>query len=91
MANHPSAQKRHRQSLKRAARNQTIRSGVRTAVKKARTALQGNDPAAATEVAAAARVLQKAASKGVLHKNNAARRTSRLARQAHKATQKAAQ
>ena len=85
MANHPSAEKRHRQSVKRAARNQGVRTQVRTAVKKARGAISdGSKDTAAEAVAAAARSLDKAVSKGVLHRNNAARRTSRLAKQAAK-------
>jgi small subunit ribosomal protein S20 len=85
MANHPSAEKRHRQSLRRAARNQAVRSHVRTAVKKARQAVGGGDKQAASEaVKSAARTLDKAVTKGVLHRNNAARRISRLAKAANK-------
>jgi small subunit ribosomal protein S20 len=85
MANHPSAEKRHRQSVKRAARNQAVRSQVRTEVKKLRTLVGATD----TEQARAtlpkvASTLDKAASKGVLHKNAAARRISRLAKQVAK-------
>jgi small subunit ribosomal protein S20 len=81
MANHPSAVKRHRQSERRAQRNQAERSRVRSAVKKARTVATGGDAGAAqSELKAAAKVLQKAASKGVIHRNNASRRISRLAR-----------
>lgn len=85
MANHPSAEKRHRQSVKRAARNQAVRSQVRTEVKKLRTLVGAADAekarAALPEVAS---TLDKAAGKGVLHKNAAARRISRLARQVAK-------
>ncbi len=85
MANHPSAEKRHRQSIRRAARNQAVRSQVRTSVKRARTALSGGDVQAAKDACTmAASTLDKAVSKGVLHPNNAARRISRLARQAAK-------
>jgi small subunit ribosomal protein S20 len=85
MANHPSAEKRHRQSVKRAARNQAVRSRLRTAVKGARTAIASGDAGAApAAVAAASRTLDKAVSKGVLHRNTAARRISRLAKQAAK-------
>jgi small subunit ribosomal protein S20 len=81
MANHPSAIKRHRQSERRAQRNQAERSRVRSAVKKVRAVASGGDSdAARNELAAAAKVLQKAASKGVIHRNNASRRISRLAR-----------
>ena len=83
MANHASAIKRHRQSLKRATRNQAIRSRVRTLVKKARTHLEAGEKEAAKEATREAqKALHRAASKGVLHPKNAARRISRLARQA---------
>ncbi len=81
MTKHPSAAKRHRQSVKREARNQAIRSHVRTAVKKARSALEaGSAEAARAALPSAARSLDKAVSKGVLHRNNASRRISRLAK-----------
>ena len=79
MANTRSAQKRNRQALKRRARNQAVRTQVKSAVKKAREALAAKDPAKAQEaLRAAARTLDKAASKGVLHKKNASRRIARL-------------
>jgi small subunit ribosomal protein S20 len=85
MANHPSAEKRHRQSVKRAARNQAVRSNVRTEVKKLRSLVAGTDVEKAKEtLPGVASVLDKAASKGVLHRNNAARRISRLAKQVAK-------
>ncbi len=80
MANTKSAQKRNRQALKRRARNQAVRTQVKSAVKKAREALASKDPARVQEaLRAAARTLDKAASKGVLHKKNASRRIARLA------------
>ncbi len=80
MANTKSAQKRNRQALKRRARNQSVRTQVKSAVKKAREALASKDPARVQEaLRAAARTLDKAASKGVLHKKNASRRIARLA------------
>lgn len=85
MANHPSAEKRHRQSVKRAERNRVVRSRVRTGVKRARTAIETGDPAAAAVIASASRDLDKAATKGVIHRNNASRRKARLARQASRA------
>jgi small subunit ribosomal protein S20 len=85
MANHPSAEKRHRQSVKRAARNQAVRSHVRTEVKRLRATVAGGDGAKAkTGLPQVESTLAKAVSKGVLHKNNAARRTSRLAKQVAK-------
>ena len=79
MANTKSAQKRNRQALKRRARNQAVRTQVKSAVKRAREALAAKDPAKAQDaLRAAARTLDKAASKGVLHKKNASRRIARL-------------
>ncbi len=73
MANTKSAMKRIRQSEKRRVRNRTIRSQVRTAVKTARTA--GGDA-----IAEAIRALDRAVTKGVVHRNTAARKKSALAR-----------
>lgn len=85
MANHPSAEKRHRQSVKRAARNQAVRSRVRTQVKKLRTIVGAGDAEnARATLPAVTSELAKAVSKGVLHKNAAARRISRLAKQVAK-------
>jgi small subunit ribosomal protein S20 len=90
LANTRSAEKRNRQSQKRRARNVQIRTGLKSAVKKAREAVTGADPAAAKEaVQVALRTLDKAASKGVIHKNAAARRIGRLAKALSKAGQQA--
>jgi small subunit ribosomal protein S20 len=78
MANHPSAAKRNRQRLVRAERNKAVRSEVRTAVKKARTAIAHGDANAHELAIAAERALARAASKGVVHKKAASRTTSRL-------------
>jgi small subunit ribosomal protein S20 len=76
---HPSAIKRHRQNLKRRTRNKTIRSHVRTDVRKLREAVASGDVATAqTQLRIAVRELYKAVSKGVLHRNAAARRVARL-------------
>lgn len=81
MANHPSALKRHRQSEKRRLRNRTIKTRLRHLVREVRTALSAhNADAAAQSLAHATRALDKAVTKGVLHRNNAARKISRLAR-----------
>ena len=77
MANTKSAMKRMRQSETRRVRNRTIRSQVRTAVKTARAA--GGD-ALRTAVSEAIRALDKAVTKGVIHRNTAARKKSALAR-----------
>jgi small subunit ribosomal protein S20 len=79
MATHKSADKRHRQSLKRQARNTALKARLRTIVKKARLALDGSDVAEAeTRVAEATRALDKAVGKGALHRNNAARKIARM-------------
>jgi small subunit ribosomal protein S20 len=87
MAHHPSAQKRNRQRLVRTERNTSVRSAVRTAVKKARAALGEGDPKAAQEsVRLASKALAKAARKGVLHSKTAARRTGRIQAALHRLT-----
>ena len=79
MATHPSAEKRHRQSLKRRSRNLAIRSRVRTLVRHVREAIDAGNAADATaRLATAARALDKGVTKGVLHRNTAARKISRL-------------
>ncbi|MBZ0309856.1 MAG: 30S ribosomal protein S20, partial [Anaerolineae bacterium] len=80
MANHKSALKRIRSSARRRARNRVYKSLTRTEVKKARQLVDsGSDlKAAADQVRSAASQLDKAASKGIIHKNAAARRKSRL-------------
>lgn len=79
MANTKSAIKRARQNPKRRARNRVVRSSTRTYIKKARTLIEGEDAALAAEaVREAVSALDKAAQKGVIHRNNAARRKSRL-------------
>ena len=81
MANHKSALKRHRQSLKRAARNRAIRSRIKNAVKEVRIAVQAqNNEQAAKALLAATSVIDSAASKGTVHWKNAARKVSRLSR-----------
>jgi small subunit ribosomal protein S20 len=85
LANTKSAEKRHRQSLKRRARNVNVRTTVKDAVKSAREAIASKDGAKTTDaLKAASKTLNKAASKGVLHKRTAARRISRLAKAAAK-------
>jgi small subunit ribosomal protein S20 len=84
MPNNPSAEKRMRQEIKRRAHNRSIKSLVKTEVTKARQAI--TTPTVSTEAAqnavrAAISELDRAAKKGVLHKNNASRRKSRLMKQ----------
>jgi small subunit ribosomal protein S20 len=78
VANTKSAIKAHKQSQKRVMRNRIYRSGARTAVKRARVAIATDVETAPESVVAAIQALDRAASKGVIHKNNAARRKSRL-------------
>ena len=79
MANHPSAEKRNRQRVARTERNRAAKSSVRSAVKKARAAIASGDTAGAkANVAEASVALAQAAKKGVIHKNAAARTTSRI-------------
>jgi|SRR5579862_2618080 len=79
-----SAKKQARSGVRRAARNRSVRSEVKTRVVKARRSLS-DSPVASSERAAvtidAVRALDRAAAKGILHKNNAARRKGRLMRQ----------
>jgi small subunit ribosomal protein S20 len=87
MPNTRSAQKRMRQEEKRRLRNRTVKSEVRTAVTKARTAIDSAaaEPQTEETIRTAIRELDSAVSKGVLHRNNAARRKSRLMARLHKA------
>lgn len=88
MPNLPSAQKRMRIEEKRRIRNKSIKSTVRTEVTKARTAITASpaEPDTVEAVRAAISELDKAVTKGVLHRNNAARRKSRLMARLNKAT-----
>ena len=79
-----SAKKQARAGVRRAARNRGVRSEVKTLVVKARKSLAGGPVAESDRYALtleAVRALDRAASKGILHRNNAARRKARLARQ----------
>jgi small subunit ribosomal protein S20 len=86
LANIPSSIKRIRSSRRRAQYNQVTRSTARTYVKRARTLIeQGELDEAALVVNQALSALDKAAQKGVIHRNNAARRKSRLVQALNKA------
>lgn len=88
MANHASALKRHLQSLKRNARNRSARSALATQVKKARAEIVAQTAKSNEgEVRKAVTLLAVSARKGILHKKTAARRTSRLMRQANACAQ----
>ena len=79
MANTKSAKKRILQNEKRRLRNREVMSRTRTYVKRAHIAIDEKDlPASEEAVRQAISELDRAAAKGVIHKNNAARRKSRL-------------
>ena len=83
MANIKSQIKRNRQNEKRRLRNKAVKSDVKTAIRKFRELAQGEDSAAAVAAGeAACRKLDKAVSKGVIHKNQAANRKSSIAKRA---------
>ncbi len=81
MANHKSALKRHRQSLKRQERNKSSKSSIKTLVKKINAAVdEKNNDTASALLKDATRFINKTASKGIIHKNNASRKISKLTR-----------
>ncbi|MCI5855975.1 MAG: 30S ribosomal protein S20 [Agathobacter sp.] len=81
MANIKSAKKRILVTEIKAARNKAIRSEVKTSIKKVEAAVVAGDKTAAeAELKNATSVIEAASSKGVYHKNNAARKVSRLAK-----------
>lgn len=82
MANIKSQIKRNNQNLKRHERNKAVKSGLKTAIRKFRKAADAGDKEQAVELGRdAARKLDKAASKGVIHKNQAANRKSAIMKQ----------
>ncbi len=90
MAVHKSVIKRHRQSLKQRARNQEIRSRIKTLIKKVRQSIEKKDHATAqTQLRDVNRAFYKAVTKGVVKHNTASRRISRLAHAVHLVTRPA--
>ena len=84
MANIKSQIKRNKQNEVRRERNKTVRSALKTSQKRVQSAIDEGDPQVAKDRAReAGRALDKAASKGVVHKRTAARRKSRLAKAAN--------
>jgi small subunit ribosomal protein S20 len=75
---HKSAQKRARQSVKRTERNKLYKAKIKTAVKKVLTATEKES--AGTELKKAVTLLDRFSVKGIIHKNNAANKKSRLVR-----------
>jgi small subunit ribosomal protein S20 len=85
LAIHPSAIKRHHQSLKKRARNIETKSKLRTLIKKARQAIEANNREdTQTQIRAVNQALGKAVSKGIVKKNTASRWLSRLSRSAQR-------
>jgi small subunit ribosomal protein S20 len=85
VANHPSAEKRNRQRIKRTLRNRAVKSAVRTLVKNVRAAITAKDAKAAKAALQAATVaIDKASGKGVIPKEAASRTVSRLSAAVHK-------
>ena len=83
MANIKSQIKRNKQNEKAHERNKAVKTGLKTAVRKFREAAEAGDAAEAQTLARdAAKKLDKAASKGVIHKNQAANRKSAIAKKA---------
>ena len=81
MANHKSALKRIRQSARRQKRNQHLRTGMRTEIKRFRQALETGDAAVASErFAAAERAIRRASTRGLIPKQRANRSVGRLAK-----------
>ncbi len=85
MANIRSAQKRVRSDKKKTLRNRMVKTGVKTAVKKYSIALENDLNQAPAVLSAASSALDKAVSKGILHKNTASRKKARMAKALHKA------
>lgn len=89
MANHKSAAKRARQTVKRNELNRARRSKVRSLAKAVEVEATKDVSAAKTALRAAESALARAAGRGTLHKRTAARKTSRLAKRVKKAATKA--
>ena len=87
MANIKSQIKRNRQNEKRRIRNKGVRSEMRTRTKAALSTAEAGGDAAADAMRIALKRIDKAAAKGVIHKNQAARRKSRLVKRAAAASE----
>ncbi len=89
MANIRSQIKRNRQTVKRQARNKAVRSELRTRSKRANAAIAEDVESADETIRLAIKRIDKAAAKGVIHKNQAANRKSRLMKRAARASAEA--
>lgn len=85
MPNIKSAIKRVKVSEKKNLRNRMVKTGVKTAVKKFQAELASNAGAAGVQLSATTSAIDKAAAKGIIHKNAANRKKARLARSLNKA------
>ena len=85
MPNIKSQKDRVVQAKKEAMHNKAIKSNLKTVIKKADAAIESNAADKETAIKAAASALNSAQSKGVIHKNTAARKISRMAKRANKA------
>lgn len=84
MANTPSAKKATRKIARRTAVNRSRRSRMRTYTRKVEEAIaSGNLEAAAAALSVAEPIIMRAAQKGIVHKNSASRKVSRLAHRVH--------
>ncbi len=86
MANHKSALKRNRQSIVRREKNRQAKAALRTLVKKFNATVTREPEAAKEALAQAVPAIAKAASKGIIHKNAASRKISRLSKRLHKSS-----
>ena len=87
MANKKSSKKDIRRIAKKTVRNKATKTALKTYVKKVRTAVSAGDAAETkTALTTAQKMLDKAAQRGIIHKNQAARRKSRIAKAANKAS-----
>ena len=86
MPNLQSAKKRVKVSEKKNLRNRIVKTGVRTSIKKFDAAVAADPQNASAQLAATSSTIDKAVSKGVIHKNAANRKKARLAKQLNKAS-----
>lgn len=89
MANTASAQKEIRKNTRRRSRNRLVKAKTRTVTKRAVAAIEEGDPNAADVVRQAQVELDSAAAKGIIHRNAAARKKSRLVKRLRKAAAQA--
>jgi small subunit ribosomal protein S20 len=83
LANHKSAKKRAKQNLVRRQRNRSVKSKLKTLEKKLRAAKESGDDSIMELMRQNQSALQKASQKGIIHKNTASRKISRLSKLIH--------